>query len=389
MIGQVKAIGKGGRGIILFEEKPVFVDRVLTGETIEFTITEKRHSVWFGSLIKIIEASKDRIEPPCPYYSRCGGCNFQHIAYPRQVTLKKKILTDNLKKISGIRQVPLINIFTSPAFGYRTKVVFKIRNGKIGFLQKESHRLVEIDRCLLLPGDGEEMITDLKRNPRIKKVINGEIMVLYNNREFSALTKEGETLHFLTPKKEITFEARGFSYRFTPDNFIQANRFTLETMIELVERQVKTNRFHHAIDLYCGAGFFTIPLSRGSEKVTAFDIEPGNLRSLGKNLQANKIKNVTAMKIDIHRLSLPDADLVLTDPPRTGLKPNTIRDMSHAPGKRILYFSCDSATFCRDISRFRANGYRPEDITIIDNFPQTDHIEIFCCLKHFSGIKRK
>lgn len=389
MIGQVKTIGKGGRGIVLFEGKPVFIDRVLTGETVEFTITGKRHSVWFGSLTKIIGASEDRIAPPCPYYSRCGGCNFQHIAYPRQVTLKKNIFTDNLKKISGIRQVPLINIFTSPAFGYRTKVVLKVRNGKVGFLQRESHRLVEIDRCLLLPGGGEKVITDIRRNPRTKKVMNGEIMVLCNDREFSALAKEGQTLYFLTPEKEITFDVRGFSYRFTPDNFIQANRFTLDVMIELVESQMKTNPWHHAIDLYCGAGFFTIPLSRGCEKVIAFDIEPGNLRSLEKNLQANGIRNVTVIKADINRSSLPDADLYLADPPRTGLKPNTIRNISRGPGKRIFYFSCDSATFCRDISRFRDNGYRPESITLVDNFPQTDHFEIFSCLENFSGNKKK
>lgn len=381
MIGEVKAIGKGGRGIVHFQAKTVFIDRVLAGETIEFTITEKKHSVWFGSLIKIIEASEDRVEPPCPYYSRCGGCNFQHIAYPAQVSIKKNILTDNLKKISGIQQVSPVTMFTSPAFGYRTKVVLKVRNGKIGFLQRESHQLVEIDRCLLMPGDGKDVIADLIRNSRIKKIMNGEVLVLGNEQAFSALTKEGQTLHYLTPEKEITFEVRGSSYRFTPDNFIQANRHTLDTMIELVEREIKKDRLHHTLDLYCGAGFFTIPLSRKSKRVTALDIDPGNLRSLKKNLQSNGIKNVTVMNADIHRISLTDADLYLADPPRTGLKPATIKNITRGPGKQILYFSCDSATFCRDISRFRTNGFRPGNLTIIDNFPQTDHFEIFCILR--------
>lgn len=381
MVGEVKAIGKGGRGIVHFQEKTVFVDRVLPGETVEFTITGKRRSVWFGSLKKIIGASEDRVEPPCPYYSRCGGCNFQHIAYPGQIGIKNEILAANLKKISGIRQIPPIDILTSPPFGYRTKVVLKVRNGKIGFLQRESHRLVEIDHCLLLPGDGKEMIADLRKNPRIKRVVNGEIMVLCNQREFSAQLNKGQTRHHLTPKKEISFDARGITYWSRPDNFIQANRYTLDTMVQLVEKHMKKDRIHQAIDLYCGAGFFTIPLARASERVTAVDSKPGNLRSLKKNLRINGIQNVTAMKADIHSFSIPFADLFLVDPPRTGLKPNTIGDMSLTPGKRILYFSCDSATFCRDISRFQTNGYQPEGITIIDNFPQTDHFEIFCSLR--------
>jgi 23S rRNA (uracil1939-C5)-methyltransferase len=377
-IGRVRAIGKGGRGVIPFDGKTVFVDRVLPGETVEFTITGKRGSVWFGSPVNIIEPSEDRIKAPCPHYTICGGCNFQHIAYPAQVRIKKNILTDNLKKISGIHEPPPIHVFTSPAFGYRTKVVLKVRSGKVGFLQRESHRLAEIDRCPLLPGDGQNIITSIRNNSRVKNLSSGEISVLCNGREFSALIKTGKIRHFLTPNKDITFNVRGFSLRYTPDNFIQSNRFTLDTMIGLVGAQMKAGRSGHAVDLFCGAGFFTLPLSRHSRKVTAIDNEPGNLRTLEKNLQANGIGNTIGIQADINRFSLPDADLYLVDPPRTGLKPEIIAGISGRPARKILYFSCDSATFCRDLTRFRAGGYLPLDITIIDNFPQTDHFEIFC-----------
>jgi 23S rRNA (uracil1939-C5)-methyltransferase len=259
-------------------------------------------------------------------------------------------------------------------------VVLKVRSGKVGFLQRESHRLVEIDRCLLLPEDGEKVITEIKRDPLTQNIMDGEIMILGNGGKYSALAKEGQSFQYLTPEKGITFDVGGFSYWFTPDNFIQANRFTLDVMVELVVKQIKTSPLSHAIDLYCGAGLFTIPLSQGSQKVTAIDNEPGNLRSLEKNLKVNGIENVTVIKSKINRASLPDADLVLADPPRTGLKADTIQKMSRGPARQIIYFSCDSATFCRDIARFRVYGYRPEGITIIDNFPQTDHFEIFCAL---------
>jgi 23S rRNA (uracil1939-C5)-methyltransferase len=380
MIGQVKSIGKGGQGIVMSSGKPVFIDRVLPGETVEYTITGKRHSVWFGSLRKIIEASKDRVDPPCGYYSRCGGCNFQHIAYPVQMELKKNILTNNLKKISGIQQLPRICPFTSPAFGYRTKSVLKVRNGKIGFLQKGSHRIVEIDKCLLMPGEGKDWIPVVRNHPRTKKTMNGDIMGIGNEGEFSALLKEGRSKHFLTEKKEIRFKVKEFSYRFTPDNFIQANRFTLGTLIELVQNQITENLSGHAIDLYSGTGFFTIPLSRGSEEVTAYDHDPANLGSLLKNLEANGISNVSAWNADIRTVSLPESDLVLADPPRAGLNRHIIRQISRPPVKRIIYFSCDSATFSRDISAFYSTGYQMADLALIDNFPQTDHFEIFCLL---------
>ena len=115
--------------------------------------------------------------------------------------------------------------------------------------------------------------------------------------------------------------------------------------------------------------------------MTAIDNQSSNLNSLKKNLRNNGIGNVRVIKADLSRYLLPDSDLILVDPPRSGLGPKIIHALCREPGRRILYFSCDSATFSRDLARLRNYGYRPGDLAIIDNFPQTDHFEIFCCLE--------
>ena len=126
MIGRVESIGKGGRGIIFHEGRPVFVDCVLAGETVKFAITQKKRSVSFASPVKIIEPSKSRVAAACPYYGRCGGCNFQHIAYPEQIAVKQDILRSNLKRIAKIDYPHPIETITSPPYRYRTRAILKI-----------------------------------------------------------------------------------------------------------------------------------------------------------------------------------------------------------------------------------------------------------------------
>jgi 23S rRNA (uracil1939-C5)-methyltransferase len=382
LIGRVEAIGKGGRGIVFDAGKPVFIDGVIRGEIVEFAVTKKKHSLSFGSLKKVIESSQERITPPCPYYGVCGGCNFQHMAYREQAAVKEDILKSNLKRIAKIDYPRPVEVSTSPPFRYRTRAIVKVRDGRTGFFKKGSHNIVEIDTCLLLPRISEDFLRAFRRDSIIKGIDKGEIVILTNGSELSALLKENKRRTYISEKKEILFQIGEFRYTYSPENFIQANLFTLETMIASLRKSLGKNRFERAVDLFCGTGFFTLSLARQAGVVTAVEADINNIRSLKTNLENNKVGNVEIMKADILKSAVPQADVYLIDPPRTGLSRKIINDIAGHLPRKILYFSCDSATFCRDISYFYDAGYIIKELKIIDNFPQTDHFEIYSCLQH-------
>lgn len=380
MIGQVRAVGKGGYGVVFAGEKPVFLEGVIEDELVEFAMGKKRGSIWFGQVKRILESSPDRISPPCPYVPVCGGCNFQHITYPGQLAIKKDILLKNLTKIGRLKEIPPVQTVPSPPFHYRTKTVFKIKQGKIGFLKRKSHHIVEISHCHLVDEPVNIMLREWRQSPMIRNTENGEILVLSNGYSVSAQLKSAQKKKYLGPIREITFKAGDFSYRVIPENFIQANRFTMDSMIELVEDNLKGKSFIRSMDLFSGIGFFSLPLSRYSRQVLAVEKDQNNLASLKKNLEENHISNVETLKADIRTLPLPGAELMLVDPPRAGLGSSLTEKISGKNSGRFLYFSCDSATFSRDLARLKQAGRPVKGLVLVDNFPQTDHFEIFTWL---------
>ncbi|MCI0470304.1 MAG: methyltransferase, partial [Candidatus Aminicenantes bacterium] len=376
MIGRIEAIGKSGRGIVFYEGKPVFLPGVLRGESVEFTISGKKHSILSGAVIRIIEAAKERVIPPCPYYEECGGCNFQHIAYHEQIAVKQDILKNNLKRIAKIDYAQPVEVITSPPSRYRTRIILKVRDGKAGFYKKGSHEIVEIETCLVAPQPVENFLRGLRaHNPG-----KGEIYIISSGKELSAVLKTGDAEKYLSDKKEISFEIGEFTYDFSPGSFIQANLFTLEIMLGLVQHNLESDYFEKAADLFCGAGFFTLALARRVRRVAAVEAHEENIRLLKANLAGNKIDNVEIIQADILKSAVGAADLFVIDPPRSGLNRRLVKEITGHLPKKILYFSCDSATFSRDIFYFREAGFILQELKIIDNFPQTDHFEIYSCL---------
>lgn len=378
MIGRIEAIGKSGRGIVFYEGKPIFLSGVLRGELVEFTISGKRHSVLSGSIIKIIEAAKERVIPPCPYYEECGGCDFQHIAYTEQIAVKQDILRSNLKRIARIDYPQPIAVITSPPSRYRTRMVLKVRGGKVGFFKKGSHEIVEIETCLVAPQAVENFLQGL-RGHNLEK---GEIFIISSGKELAAVLKSDAAEKYLSDKKEISYKIGEFTYRISPGCFIQANLFTLDMMLGLVQQNLEGDYFEKAADLFCGAGFFTLALARRVKRVAAIEADEQNIRSLKANLAANNIDNVEIIQADILKSAVAAADLFVIDPPRSGLNRRLVNEITGNVPKKILYFSCDSATFSRDIFYFQEAGFILKELKIIDNFPQTDHFEIYSCLVH-------
>jgi len=383
-IGIILAIAKGGAGIVRDGEKTVFIPGVIAGETVEYAVAGRLRSAWQGKLLRVLQASPQRVEPPCPHYGDCGGCNLQHMSYDEQLRSKAGILADNLRRIARYEPASPPALLGSPDERYRVKSEFQVRNGTAGFFARESHRVVAVSGCRLLPVVVQDFF--LARRPELVGCEQGQLQVISNGRELAArLETAGAGEKWPSRDRAIVLDLAPFSYRCGPQQFVQANLFQLRPMLDLLEKTLATTAGATAVDLFCGGGFFTLPLAARCRDVLAVESDPDNVSALRTNLALNRVKNVRVVHGDALRTAIPEAGLVVVDPPRGGLSPRLIASLAASAAPTIVYFSCDSATFARDLRLFIQQGYQPHELTLLDNFPHSDHFEIFTVLKKRSN----
>jgi 23S rRNA (uracil1939-C5)-methyltransferase len=380
MIGSVLSIAKGGGGIVRDGERTVFVPGVVAGETVEYSLAGRLRSAWRGRLLRVLEPSPERVAPPCPHYGDCGGCNLQHMSLVEQQRSKAAILADNLRRIAGSAPAAAPLLLASPAARCRSKAEFQVAGGVAGFFARESHRVVAFSSCLLLPRVSEEHF--LRLRPRVAAVTRGQWRVLSDGRALAShLEGDGGRSAWLSPERSVSFAIGPHEWRVGPGNFVQANLFQLAPMVGLLTDVVERERPGTAADLFCGAGFFTLPLAARCGAVTALESDPANLAALRANLRRNRIAHVRVLAADALRAAPLEAELVVVDPPRGGLSGRLISALAAGRARTVVYFSCDSATFARDLRLFRSRGFALDALTLIDNFPHSDHFEIFSVLK--------
>lgn len=385
MIARVSAVAKGGAGLVRDEGRVVFVPGVVAGETVEYEVAGRRRSAWLGRLLRVLEPSPQRVPPPCRHYGECGGCNLQHMSVREQLRCKAAILDENLRRLGGRQWEQAVPVLPSPAAGYRAKVEFQVRGGRAGFFARDSRRLVEVAGCLLLPAAVEGHLR--ARRGSAAAVAAGSWQVVSNGRDLASLLEQaGGRRRWLSPGREVRFTAGAHSWLAAPGQFVQANLFQMAPMLELLEAVLERERPQAAADLFCGGGFFTLPLAARCRQVTAVENDPANVAALHANLERSAAGNVRVVCGDALRLGLPVADLFVVDPPRGGLSPGLIRGLAAASAAAIVYYSCDSATFARDVRSFAGLGWRLQELRLLDNFPHTDHFEIFSVLKR-TGLR--
>ena len=379
-VGIVKDLAKGGDGVISHAGHSVFVPGVLPGERVEFVIRGQQKSVVSGSLIRILQPSPLRVEAPCSHYGECGGCDLQHCSPAGQLQLKEQILRRNLRTIARMDALPPLEVFASPPFRYRTKTVFQIRDGHLGFFRRRSRQLCVIHGCQLVP---EAVETFLNENrDRFGKIVSGQLVTVSNGPELAAQLQTGRKAALVSAARTIEFRIGLFRYRVGPDNFIQSNRFLLPDMLRLLEESLAPLRVKRAVDLFCGAGFFSLVLAGRAAEVLALENDRSNLAAFRENLRLNRIGNVRPISADVGRTTVPEADFYVVDPPRAGIPTGIIDQLADGRPQALAYYSCDSATLARDLARLTRRNYRPRRMVMIDNFPQTDHFEVFTLLAY-------
>ncbi len=358
----------GGYGLGRSGGKALFVPRALPGERVRVEIvSEKKHHA-FADLIEIIEPSPSRIEPACPNFGRCGGCDYLHADYPAELSMKKEILTDSLKRIGHFSDeaIPDIALVSSERFNYRSIASVKSdAAGRCGFYRSGTHEVEPFPAggCPLLVKDLAAGIAGLSDVPP------GEIKAAVG---FDGL------FHTSRDKRTVVRESiAGITYERDIRCFFQANRPLRGELLAAVSDFASLSSGEIFADIACGVGFFSLHLAKSAKGGYGYDLDARSIMWAKHNAALNGIDALNFFQADASSVSPPHTpvDAVIVDPPRTGLEKNARGAVKAFNAGRIVYVSCNPSTLARDLEDFAGAGYRLARLALIDMFPATFHME--------------
>ena len=391
------ALAHGGEAIGRHDERAIFVPYAIPGERVRVEIVEERKRFARARLVEVLEPSPARVEPPCPYFGKCGGCHFQHIAYPVQAQLKGLVVRDQFQRIGKFEEPPILEpIPDESGWEYRNHARFHVTpEGRPGFLAANSHDVIPIEDCLILHPLLSRLYTSLDMLlPDVEQLelrvgaATGDLLVALQTYDEEPPALEVDfplsivqilhdtTIAPLVGLDYITEIVHGREFRISATSFYQANSPQAARLVEIVLGALELKGYEKVLDAYCGVGLFTAFLSEEAGSVTGIEINHDAVVDATYNLAGND--NVTllegAVEDALVELEQRYAAVVL-DPPRTGLERHALDALVELKPRRIAYVSCDPATLARDARRFVNAGYTLEWVQPVDLFPQTYHIE--------------
>ena len=402
----------GGKGLSKLENgKTCFVPFVLPKEKVEIEILKEKKHFCEATLKKVVLPSVDRIEPVCEYYTVCGGCDFQHISYEKQLSIKKEILEETLHRISK-EEVKVDKIIPSPeTLFYRNKIQLKYDGKKLGFFRAESNEVVDIEKCPITDEGINKTIDFLKnflknknfiKEIHIYKSSNNKALVKFISDEFFEIDFDNFSLNFpldisglgiYKNKKRLklygtpfVFEKVGkFTFRVSIDSFFQVNKYQIENFINEVVNEVPENKSLVVGDVFCGVGTLSIATAKKVKKVFGVEISKSAIKDAKYNAKINAISNTNFYEVSADRagdlLYGFNPDMLIFDPPRTGLSKKLINKVLSLKNlNKIIYVSCYPPTLARDINLLKEGGFKLEKLKLFDMFPQTHHIEAIAVL---------
>lgn len=358
----------GGYGIGFVDKAAVFVPYSDVGDVLTVRIARRKKDCSFALIQSVIHPSPRRISPECPNFSLCGGCHYLHLPYPVELEIKKEIVADCLRRIGGFDEasLPAIRTVSGERFSYRSHASVKYRGGQSGFYKGLTNELVPFPEggCALLHEGIRHIPSSLFRTRagEITIAIDSRGLIHHSGRPDFLLEQEG-----------------GILYQRHISCFFQANRFLRGKMLEIVADYSETDSSTRFIDLYCGTGFFSLYIAKRAGSGTGLDRDELGVASAEMSSRLNNIFNIRFKKKDASRIAAADLKgspgLIIADPPRAGL-PKKVRSLIASAAQRLVYVSCNPATFARDARDLASASYRLDACTFIDMFPCTGHIEI-------------
>ena len=374
---RIEKLVYGGDGLAREEGRVILTPFVLPGELVQADVVRAKNDLLRGKLRAVLEPAPQRVDARCPYYLRCGGCHYQHASYEFEADQKRTILREVLRRVGRIDYSDEIGLVTADPWQYRNRTQLHIRNGEIGYFAAGSHTLVPIRECPISSPKLNEAIASLARDLPQYRWFDGSIELFTNEIDVQV-----NLLDRVPASVRPLFEAIGTGdaieyagFRVSRNSFFQVNRFLLD---QLVAAALGDAQGSQAVDLYAGAGLFAKAMSTRFEKVVAVESGGSAVRDLEFNVPAVKALRMNA---EDYLASLAEPpDVIVADPPRTGLGKTAIRELIRLQAAAITLVSCDPATLARDLAPLLQNGYRIARITVVDLFPRTFHLETVASL---------
>ena len=427
----IDGYASGGEGVARIEGMAVFVKGALRGERVDVFIEHIGHNAAWGHIATLHTPSPARVEPDCPHYGVCGGCQFRHMSYAEELEAKRQRVEDALRRIGGVNLPVSVIHGAENTERYRNKVQFPVGDGAIGYYRERTHQVVDIPDCLLQPETGtacraavkdwmerfqvpaydERTGTGLVRHLFLRGNSAGEVLccVVANGK---ALPHEGELVDalraaapalagvVLSVNRKKTNVILGDAYRtlwgrdwleetlcghrfrLSVPSFFQVNRAQAEVLYRRAEEFAGLTGQETVVELYCGIGTISLTLAERARQVIGVEVVPQAVEDARGNARRNGLADRTrfacgdaadlAAKLEREGVR---PDVVCVDPPRKGLAPEVVDAIAKMGPARVVYVSCDPATLARDVKRFGALDYRASRAEAVDLFPRTAHVE--------------
>lgn len=398
MIVKIDRLDHQGRGIAKVNNITTFIPNALVDEIVDINIIETKKNYNIGKVNKYIEISKDRIEPICKYFNLCGGCDLMHMSYENQLLFKENKIKNIIERYTNIDVNKVKKILYSNDLYYRNKVVFKV-DKNIGFYDKKSYNIVPIDNCLISSNKINQILNILNtcNLDNIKQIMIrtnelDSLVVIYTDtisdeiinklKDNCSIVKYNKKYEVVSGKGYIIDKIGDYKFVISPDSFYQVNKNTVKILYDKVLEYLNPSKEESILDLYSGTGTIGIYVSKYVKNVLSIEINESANKDALKNKDLNNVDNIEFICDDVANEidKIKHVDSIIVDPPRSGLDNKTIEYLKKINSKKIVYVSCDPMTLARDLEKL-SEVYNIAEITPVDMFPNTSHVECVSILQ--------
>jgi 23S rRNA (uracil1939-C5)-methyltransferase len=367
----------GGDALARVEGRVVLAPFAMPGETVRLEVGEDIHA----GLAAVLQASPERVTPPCPLFTHCGGCHYQHAPYAFQLARKVEILREQLRRVGKIEYADAIETVSGPPLGYRNRAQFHIADGQIGYLAPRSHTLIPVTAdCPILSPRLNQALGEMRsrlNDPRFPRFVHSlELFTNETDVQVNVIETDKPVAKsfydWCDSVVAVDYATSVGTFRVSPRSFFQVNRFLVENLLDVALANADGNS---ALDLYAGVGLFALPLARRFAHVIAVEAGLSAARDLEVNAERAGVTMQTerARVEDFLRSFADTPDFVLLDPPRAGFGKTVVTQLERLAPSRMTIVSCDPATLARDLALL--TSYKIERMILVDLFPQTYHLE--------------
>jgi 23S rRNA (uracil1939-C5)-methyltransferase len=443
---KVTDISDMGQGIGRIDGIVVFVTGAIPGDVVEVEVTEKKKKYWKARVANILEQSPHAVEPACAFSAECGGCGMMNTGYSEQLRIKERHLTEKLERIAGVKAEVQPMIGMDKPYFYRNKTEFTVsKGGRIGFNKQGSHEVVDIAQCLLSSpvantildcvrtftgGSGASRPFGISKITVRTSYSTGETMVIFESEtkdvdDFFPLierlddavnnmdaeidcslesvyvcnsNKKKDQYKLVAGNRTINDEMMGLKFEISPESFYQVNSVQAAELFKKVGEYAGLTGSENVFDLYCGVGSIGLTLAGSAQEVWGVEVVKSAILDANRNAVINGIINARYIQGKAEEVMregsslgksgfhIDENSVILLDPPRAGCKPKVLESIGAGKAGKIVYVSCDPATFARDVKILSEIGFVLEKITPVDMFPQTVHTETVALFRRLSEI---